>query len=552
MLKTRHAPADGDHVRRPALLIALLLLSLVVPGAAHAALAVGVTDDSGRDSADGGAAFLARLADVGLTENRVSIVWCPDAPTTIASQARLDAYVANATAAGVRLVFSVYPSKAGALTASPDAPGQFAGFLAQLAGDYPQVKDFVVGNEPNQPRFWQPQFSSAGTPLACASYEPALAAGYDALKSVDPAITVIGVGLSPRGNDIAGAANNPSTSPVRCVRDIGAAYRASGRTKPIMDELAFHAYPELDSQPFGVASSWPKVGLVDLARLKQAVWDAFNGTAQPTFAETGQSLMLPALQLRIAEVGWQVGVVPSAQAAYSGTENVATTDEANQAADYTQAIRLLACDPAVKSLDFFGLEDETDLSAWQAGLIRADGTTRPSYDAVKSELATSHGNCAGTPATWTHTTGVVGVAARFDARKSLPARFVAWSFPLGVKENALFTAGLFRLPGTTLSARSRTLIGRALAVKAPAKETMKPVVKLSGRALAPFGRTVTFARKRVKAGVYVYGIRLAAEMNRNRVTFTTGKPFRVGAAPKAKKKPPPHEKSKTKAKKPAR
>jgi hypothetical protein len=205
---------------------------------------------------------------------------------------------------------------------------------------------------------------------------------------------------------------------------------------------------------------------------------------------------------------------------------------------------LLACDPAVKSLDFFGLEDETDLSAWQAGLIRADGTNRPSYDAVKSELATSHGNCAGSPTTWTHTTGVVGVAARFDARKTLPARFVAWSFPLGVKENALFAAGLFRLPGTTLSARSRTLIGRALAVKAPG--TMKPAVKLSGRALAPFGRTVTFARKRVKAGVYVYGIRLAAEMNPNRVTFMTGKPFRVGAAPTAKKKLPPHKAKKTK------
>ena len=544
MLKTGHTPADGDHMRRPVLLIALLLLSLALPGAGRAALAVGVTDDSGRDSADGGAAFLAHLTDVGLTENRVSIVWSPDAPDTIPSKALLDAYVPNAAAAGVRVVFAVYPAKPGSLTASPDAPGQFAGFLAELAGDYPQVTDFVVGNEPNQPRFWQPQFSTAGTPLACASYEPVLAAGYDALKAVNPAITVIGVGLSPRGNDIAAAADNPSTSPVRCLRDIGAAYRLSGRTKPIMDELAFHAYPERDSQPFGVASSWPKVGLVDLGRLKQAVWDAFNGTAQATFAETGQSLMLPALRLRIAEVGWQVGIVPSAQAAYSGTENVATTDETNQAADYTQAIRLVACDPAVKSLDFFGLEDETALERWQAGLMRADGTTRPSYDAVKTELATSHGNCAGTPVTWKHTTAVVGAAPRFDAHKTLPAKFTAWSFPLGVKENALFTAGLFRLPGTTLTARSQTLIGKALTGKAPA--TMKPVLKLSGRALAPFGRTVTFARKRVKAGVYVYGIRLAAEMNPQRITFVTGKPFRVGAAPKTKKTLPPR---KTKAKK---
>ena len=539
MLKTRPAHADGDHVRRPALLIALLLLAVAFPGTAGAALTVGITDDSGRDSADGGAAFLATLADVGLTENRVSVVWNPDTPDTIPSKPQLDAYVANAAAAGVRLVLSVYPGRAGALTATPDASGRFVSFLAELASAYPQVTDFVVGNEPNQPRFWQPQFSTAGTPLACATYEPVLAAGYDALKSVNPAITVIGLGLSPRGNDIATAANNPSTSPVRCLRDIGAAYRASGRTTPIMDEIAFHAYPELDTQPFGVGSSWPKVGLVDLARLKQAVWDAFNGTAQPTFAETGQSVMLPALRLRVAEVGWQVGIVPSAQAAYTGTENVPTTDETNQAADYTQAIRLLACDPAVKSLDFFGLEDETDLSAWQAGLIRADGTTRPSYDAVKAELAASHGACTGATATWKHTTGVVGVAPRFDARKSRPAKSVAWSFPLGVKENALFTAGLFKLPGTVLTARSRALIGNALAVNAP--KTMRPALRLTGRALAPFGRTVTFPRKRVKAGVYVYGIRLTAEMNAQRVTFLTGKPFRVGAAPQkapAKKKAP--------------
>ena len=150
--------------------------------------------------------------------------------------------------------------------------------------------------------------------------------------------------------------------------------------------------------------------------------------------------------------------------------------------------------------------------------------------------------------TWKHTTGVVGVRRASTRARTLPARFTAWSFPLGVKENALFTAGLFRLPGTTLSARLRTLIGKALAVKAPA--TMKPVLKLSGRALAPFGRTVTFRASACKAGVYVYGIRLAAEMNPQRVTFVTGKPFRVGAAPKAKKKLPPPKKTKAKAKKP--
>ena len=301
-----------------------------------------------------------------------------------------------------------------------------------------------------------------------------------------------------------------------------------------MDELAFHAYPELDSQPFGVASSWPKVGLVDLARLKQAVWDAFNGTAQPTFAETGQSQMLPALRAphRGGGLAGRHRPLRSGRLQRDGERGNDGRDQPGRGLHPGDPVARMR--PGRRVAGLLRARGRDRSPAWQAGLIRADGTTRPSYDAVKSELATSHGNCAGAPVTWKHTTGVVGVAARFDARKTLPARFVAWSFPLGVKENALFTAGLFRVPGTTVSARSRTLIGRALAVKAPS--TMKPVVKLSGRALAPFGRTVTFARKRVKAGVYVYGIRLAAEMNPNRVTFMTGKPFRVGAAAKAKKK----------------
>ena len=37
----------------------------------------------------------------------------------------------------------------------------FGAWLAELARQYPDVREFVVGNEPNQPAFWRPQF--AGT-----------------------------------------------------------------------------------------------------------------------------------------------------------------------------------------------------------------------------------------------------------------------------------------------------------------------------------------------------------------------------------------------------
>ena len=75
---------------------------------------------------------------------------------------------------------------------------QYAEYVALLARTYPTVKDFIVGNEPNQPRFHQPQFNSAGQNVSAAAYYSVLAAAYDALKAVDPAIRVVGLGLTAR------------------------------------------------------------------------------------------------------------------------------------------------------------------------------------------------------------------------------------------------------------------------------------------------------------------------------------------------------------------
>src|SRR5205823_13302279 len=76
-----------------------------------------------------------------------------------------------------------------------------------------------------------------------------LATTYDALKAVDPAIVVVGVGLSPRGNDRPDAKDNISTSPVRFLRALGAWYRTSGRNKPLMDAFGFHPYPNRATDP---------------------------------------------------------------------------------------------------------------------------------------------------------------------------------------------------------------------------------------------------------------------------------------------------------------
>jgi len=93
---------------------------------------------------------------------------------------------------------------------------------------------------------------------------------HDVLKEANPQIQVIGVGLSPRGNDDCHARSNISTSPVHYLANMGAWYRSSGRTKPIMDALSFHPYPQSNTDSLAVGYRYPNAGVVNLDRIKQA------------------------------------------------------------------------------------------------------------------------------------------------------------------------------------------------------------------------------------------------------------------------------------------
>ena len=434
-------------------LTAGLAAALALAGSASA-VDVGVVDDYGI-APNNSTGFFDSLAMLGMRENRLSIAWDSAAPTTIPNQSALEQYVALATLRGVRIVFAVAPTRANAITSNAGAAGAFAAFLAQLARTFPTVKDYVVGNEPNQPRFWQPQFNRRGRPLSPTAYYSLLARSYDALKAVDPAITVIGLGLSPRGNDQPRARENRSISPVRFLQGVGQAYRRSGRRRPIMNALSFHPYPDLDRDSLLKGYRWPNAGAPNLDRIKQAFWDAFNGTAQPTFRE-GRSR--GSMTFRLGEIGWQVGVVPSARPAYFGSESVRPTTEANQARIYAQAIRYLACDPAVQSMLFFLLRDEPDLERWQAGLVRADGSLRPSFQAVKTAIEQTGGRCTGRLRSWRHTTKVARARVKFPRKRAFPARRLTLALVANAQEDAIVEAGLYR--------GNRRVLRRKVTVKA--------------------------------------------------------------------------------------
>jgi hypothetical protein len=510
-------------------LLACLLAALAAATSSRADLTVGVADDGGKLADDGGAWFVAQMRDVGLQENRITIGWDPEQPTTIKDKPQLDRYLATASASGIRVMILISPTRARALTSTPTAVADFVRFVAQVARTYPMVKDIGVGNEPNQPRFWQPQFSSSGRGLACGAYERVLAQAYDALKAVDTTITVIGVSLSPRGNDNPLAAVNGSTSPVRCIRELGLAYRASGRKRPIMDELAFHPHPNSYADNFLVGYRWPNAGTSNLGRIKQAIWDAFARTGQPTFAEAGKPVYkaaLPPLRIRLNEVGWQVGVPSASMHAYYGRESVARlADERSQADIYAALIPYFACDASIRSMLYYGLVDEPDLDRWQAGMIRADGTRRPSFGTVRSALSRNLARCARRPTRWRHTTKVVGATARFGERRR-SASDTSWSFVAASEEASTFRAAMYRLKRRGLSAAKRTQLRAAVGVR----RTPKPVFSARGKVRAHLGTFIRFPRKRLAPGYYVFAIRMAAEMNPARKAVLVSKPFAVGTA----------------------
>jgi hypothetical protein len=390
-----------------------LTVALLTGASAGVAADVGANDDSAKFEPDGGAALYTHMSELGLEQTVIGVRFVPSEAMIVQGKVQLDRAIASATNASLQVVLAVYPYPPRELEAGMGSPSLFASYVGVLASIYPQVRQFVIGNEPNQPAFWRPQFDVSGNSVSAPAFGAYLAAAYDTLKDIDPGITVLGVGLSPRGNDRPTARNNISTSPVRFLRSLGAWYRRSGRTAPLMDGFSFHPYPNEATDPLERGYQWPNAGFANLDRVKQALWDAFNGTAQPT--------TLDGLKLHLDEVGWQVDT--AGRDGYHGQENVPVTDEVTQAVIYGQLIREAACDPDVASLSFFGFRDDGLRTGFQAGLERVDGSPRASEVAVQAAIPES---CAGTTRPWAPGVSVLGAKVAVGAgRGDVDARVAA-------------------------------------------------------------------------------------------------------------------------------
>jgi hypothetical protein len=259
-----------------------------------------------------------------------------------------------------------------------EARAGFASNAAALVRSVPGIRNVIVGNEPNLNRFWLPQFDESGASASPAAYLTLLAQTYDALKAVSPAVRVHGGAISPRGTDRADGIR-PTHSPTRFIQELGIAYRASGRTTPVMDALAIHPYTDNSSQPPTTAHpQTTTIAIADYEKLVTLLGQAFDGTAQP-----GSDL-----PILYAEFGVE-SLIPDAKASlYTGDEPTTTrpVDERTQATYYAQALGMAFCQPNVEGMLLFLSRDERARPAWQSGVYYVDGTAKTSLPLVTKAL----------------------------------------------------------------------------------------------------------------------------------------------------------------------
>ena len=368
------------------LAVLALLAAAIAPGSPATAAApptmfVGAAEDAAKAAtlAEAKAKMdLARLA--GFDAVRLTAQWRTGQTAPASGELTgLRNAVDAAALDGIEVFLSIYPYGSRVTPRTAKARADFAAYAGALATALPSVRRFIVGNEPNLNRFWLPQFDARGRNVAATAYEKLLAQAYDALKAVSPDSIVVGGSVAPRGSDEP-TLKRQTHSPTAFIRDLGRAYRASGRTEPIMDAFSMHPY--LDNSSLPPTFAHPRsttISLADYGKLVRLLGKAFDGTAQP-----GSSLPIV-----YDEFGVQSVIPTKKEDLYLGRKpaSARAVAESRQAAYYVQALAMAACQKTVVGFLIFHVSDEPDLDRWQSGLFYADDTPKESLPAVQQAIA---------------------------------------------------------------------------------------------------------------------------------------------------------------------
>jgi hypothetical protein len=368
---------------RLSLLAALgAVLALAVPGLATAGpgLVVGAVEEDVRASTQVDAeARMTSLRLAGFRAVRVTSYWTPGLTSPSDEELRTLQYVSDAGLRnGVRVYVTVMNPGSRTTPLTDAARAEFASYAAAIVRGAPSLEHLIVGNEPNLNRFWLPQFALDGTSASPAAYLALLATTYDSVKDVSGSVTVYGGAVSPRGTDRPNGIR-PTHSPTTFIRGLGTAFRASGRTRRVMDAFAIHVYGDNSSVAPTVAHPLnSSIGVADYDKLVRLLGEAFDGTAQPGSG----------LPILYGEYGVESQIPASKAGLYTGSEPTTTkpVSEDVQAAYYEQALALAFCQPTVEGMLLFLSRDERARSGWQSGILYVDGTPKASKQRVTRSL----------------------------------------------------------------------------------------------------------------------------------------------------------------------
>jgi hypothetical protein len=346
--------------------LAALLAALVLTPSAVAAreLLVGVDDDWVKWRAD--TAGIVRIQrDAGFRTVKVTFPWRPG----MWHPGRVERHYVERLERMAALDQRVVLAFSGAARHAPRTRAtrqQFCSYVRSVVSRLPAVRDVVIWNEANSPSFWRPQRDAA------AEYAGLLARCWDLLHAMRPDVNVI-------------SSTAPRHLPLRFLRDLGDAYRRSGRVRPLVDTFGHNPYPRTSAESPSAVHLDGYVGQGDHPALLQVLQETFAGTAQPRPGEHGVTIWY-------LETGFQTET-PYVRPLYFGRENERSAlpaladsgmDQANQLRD---SIVLAYCQPAVGALFNFQLADERRLSGWQSGLLWANWVPKPSLRVVPDVVA---------------------------------------------------------------------------------------------------------------------------------------------------------------------
>ena len=322
-------------------------------------------------------ARLDALAATGVKVTRVDILWREVAPTRPADArnpadpaydwSRYDEIVRGLAARGITAMLDFYltpawASRSGARTAAPRAAdgARFAGAIARRysgafpdprGGLLPQVRRIEVWNEPNLPGFWMPQCRQRGRRAVLVSpraYAALLAAAYREIHAANPAAQVVGGVTGPAGR-----------SPKRCPKGGAAAVGSLDFTRlvanegPPIDAWSLHLYPLGSPLAAFFVPSWNTV-----ARAVRQV-----------------DRLAPGAPIHVTETGYHTS--------YNRFHRYFVS-EAQQARWVDETVIAAGRNPRVQVVTWFNFQDNP---FWTGGLLRGDGTRKPSYDRFAAQAA---------------------------------------------------------------------------------------------------------------------------------------------------------------------